>query len=133
MSDTDAGLWCVVPAAGRGSRFGGAIPKQYLTLHAKPLLLLTLERLAEHPRVSGLMVAIAADDHRWPGISTCVAKPVATAVGGTLRSDSVLAGLRALRDKVRDDDFVLVHDAARPCVLAADIDRQHAVGLESEI
>jgi 2-C-methyl-D-erythritol 4-phosphate cytidylyltransferase len=123
MSDTDTGLWCVVPAAGRGSRFGGAIPKQYLTLHAKPLLLMTLERLAAHPRVSGLMVAIAADDHRWPGISTCKGKPVATAVGGTLRSDSVLAGLRALRGKVLDDDFVLVHDAARPCVLAADIDR----------
>jgi 2-C-methyl-D-erythritol 4-phosphate cytidylyltransferase len=129
MSDTDAGLWCVVPAAGRGSRFGGAIPKQYLTLHAKPLLLLTLERLAAHPRVSGLMVAIAADDHRWPGISVCGNKPVATAIGGTLRSDSVLAGLRALRGKVRDDDFVLVHDAARPCVIAADIDRLIDLGM----
>jgi len=77
------------------------------------------------------MVAIAADDHRWPGISTCGGKPVATAVGGTLRSDSVLAGLRALRGKVRDDDFVLVHDAARPCVLPEDIDRLIDLGMPS--
>jgi len=129
MSDTDAGLWCVVPAAGRGSRFGGAIPKQYLTLHAKPLLLLTLERLAVHPRVSGLMVAIAADDHRWPGISTCLGKPVATTNGGAQRSDSVLAGLRALREQVGDSQFVLVHDAARPCVRTDDISRLIELGV----
>lgn len=129
MSGTDARLWCVVPAAGRGSRFGGDVPKQYLALQGRPLLLLTLERLAAHPRIAGLMVSISADDRRWPGFSLCAGKPVATAVGGTQRSDSVLAGLRALRGKVRDEDFVLVHDGARPCVLAEDIDRLIRLGM----
>ena len=121
MGTTDAGLWCVVPAAGRGSRFGGEVPKQYLPLHGKPLLLQTLDRLAAHPQIAGLMVPLAADDRLWPGISTCAGKPVATTTGGANRSDSVLAGLRALRGKIRDGAFVLVHDAARPCVLEQDI------------
>lgn len=129
MSDTDAGLWCVVPAAGRGTRFGGDVPKQYLTLLGKLLLQLTLERLAAHPKVAGLMVSIAADDRLWPAISVCAGKPVATTTGGAQRSDSVLAGLRALRGKVRNEDFVLVHDAARPCVLAEDIDRLIDLGI----
>ena len=129
MSTTDSGIWCVVPAAGRGSRFGGEVPKQYLTLLGKPLLLLTLERLAAHPRVAGLMVAIAEGDRHWPGIATCAGKPVMTAIGGNQRSESVLAGLRALRGNVRDGDFVLVHDAARPCVLAHDVARLVELGV----
>ena len=94
-------LWCVVPAAGRSTRFGGAVPKQYLPLAGKPLLLHTLERLAAHPRIAGLMVALAADDRYWPGISALSGKPVLTTIGGDERADSVLAGLLALRDKVR--------------------------------
>ena len=129
MSVTEAGLWCVVPAAGRGSRFGGEVPKQYMSLHGKPLLLRTLERLATHPGVAGLMVSLAADDRIWPGITQCGGKPVATTTGGAQRSDSVLAGLRALRGKVRDEDFVLVHDAARPCVAARDIARLIELGV----
>ncbi|HSE12420.1 MAG TPA: 2-C-methyl-D-erythritol 4-phosphate cytidylyltransferase [Rudaea sp.] len=129
MSATDRGLWCIVPAAGRGSRFGGDIPKQYLMLGGRMLLLHTLERLAAHPQVAGLVVAIAADDSRWPGVRDCAGKPVLTAVGGAQRSDSVLAGLRALRGQVRDDEFVLVHDAARPCVPAQDITRLIEFGI----
>lgn len=129
MSTTDRSLWCVVPAAGRGSRFGGDIPKQYLKLGGQTLLSCTLERLAAHPRVAGLMVVIAADDDRWPAIRDCAGKPVLTTIGGAQRSDSVLAGLRALHGKVRDDDFVLVHDAARPCVPAQDIARLIELGV----
>ncbi|MFT3791633.1 MAG: 2-C-methyl-D-erythritol 4-phosphate cytidylyltransferase [Rudaea sp.] len=129
MPSTDAALWCVVPAAGRGARFGGDLPKQYLPLAGKPLLLHTLERLAAHPLIAGLVVALAADDARWPRFSELDGKPVATTTGGDGRADSVLAGLRALRGKVDDFHFVLVHDAARPCVRAADISRliEHGV------
>ena len=125
MASTDASalLWCVVPAAGRGTRFGGAIPKQYLPLAGKPLLLHTLERLAAHPRVAGLMIALAPGDAHWPQLTQISGKPVRVVDGGDERADSVLAGLRALARDMRAEDFVLVHDAARPCVRSEDITR----------
>lgn len=116
-------LWCVVPAAGRSARFGGERPKQYVEVAGKPLLRWTLERLAASERIGGLLVALAADDAYWPGLSALNGKPVLTAAGAAERSGSVLAGLRALPDSVGDDDYVLVHDAARPCVRTADIAR----------
>ena len=119
-----SGHWCVVPAAGRGRRFGGDVPKQYLRLHDKPLLLHTLERLAAHPRIAGLMLVVAADDASWAqGLVEVLGKPLLRVTGGAERADSVLAGLRALPASVAVDDCVLVHDAARPCVRAADISR----------
>lgn len=122
MATADA-LWCVVPAAGRGARVGGDVPKQYLPIAGKPMLLHTLERLAAHPRIAGLMVVLEAGDARWPKWLTFDDKPVSTTIGGAERADSVLAGLRALSGKVEESQFVLVHDAARPCVRAADISR----------
>jgi 2-C-methyl-D-erythritol 4-phosphate cytidylyltransferase len=116
-------LWCVVPAAGRGTRVGGDCPKQYLPLAGRALIEHTLQRLAAHPRIGGLLVTLAATDAHWPGIDRLNDKPVLTAVGGAERSDSVLAGLDALPASVAADDFVLVHDAARPCVRLADIGR----------
>lgn len=116
-------LWCVVPAAGRGARVGGDIPKQYLPLAGRPLILHTLERLSAHPSIAGLMIVLGARDEHWPALDELSGKPVLTTLGGAERCDSVLAGLRALPAKVADDDFVLVHDAARPCVRRADISR----------
>ncbi|OOG62197.1 2-C-methyl-D-erythritol 4-phosphate cytidylyltransferase [Rhodanobacter sp. B04] len=114
-------VWCVVPAAGRGTRVGGDCPKQYLPLGGRPLIEHTLQRLAAHPQIAGLLVTLAAADGHWPGITSLSGKPVLTATGGVERSNSVLAGLDALPDAVGADDFVLVHDAARPCVRLADI------------
>ena len=114
-------LWCLVPAAGSGTRVGGDCPKQYLPLAGRALIEHTLERLAAHPRIAGLMVVLGAADTYWPGIATLNGKPVLTAIGGAQRSDSVLAGLEALPADVAAGDFVLVHDAARPCVRQADI------------
>lgn len=124
-----APLWCVVPAAGRGTRVGGSIPKQYLPLAGRPLILHTLERLALHPRVAGLMVVLGEGDTHWPGIDDLYGKPVRTTIGGAERCDSVLAGVRALPADVAEDMFVLVHDAARPCVREADITRLMDVGM----
>ena len=120
--------WCVVPAAGRGTRVGGDCPKQYLPLAGRPLIEHTLERLAAHPSIAGLLVTLGANDAHWPGISTLNGKPVLTAVGGAERSDSVLAGIDALPASVGADDFVLVHDAARPCVRLADIGKLIELG-----
>lgn len=122
-------LWCVVPAAGRGARFGGEVPKQYVDVLGRPLLLRTLERLAAHPRVAGLMVVLASDDRRWPGLDAIAGKPVLTAAGGTERAASVLAGLRALPPAVAATACVLVHDAARPLLDAADLERLVLAGL----
>ena len=125
----DVAIWCVIPAAGRGTRVGGDIPKQYLPIAGKPLLLHTLERLAAHPCIAGLMVVLAARDPYWPGIAELRGKPVRVAVGGDERADSVLAGLLALRSLVTDEHFILVHDAARPCIAAGDISRLLDLGI----
>ncbi|MEO8748250.1 MAG: 2-C-methyl-D-erythritol 4-phosphate cytidylyltransferase [Rhodanobacter sp.] len=116
-------LWCVVPAAGRGTRVGGECPKQYLPLAGQPLILHTLQRLASHPQVAGLLVVLDHADTRWPGWTSLCGKPVVTTSGGAARCDSVRAGLAALPRSVTDEDFVLVHDAARPCVRALDVTR----------
>lgn len=116
-------LWCVIPAAGRGVRAGGDRPKQYQSIGGKPMIRHTLERLAAHPRIAGIVVALAAGDTAFEGVEAVGGKPLRTATGGGERSDSVLAGLLALPASVPDEAFVLVHDAARPCVRAADITR----------
>lgn len=126
--------WVVVPAAGRGLRAGEGLPKQYRLLAGRPMLRWTLERLLAHPAVEGAMVALAADDPYWPGWTALAGKPVRTCVGGADRATSVLAGLRALSAGIDGRDFVLVHDAARPCLGSAELDalfatgKRHAVG-----
>ncbi len=129
MATNNSALWCVVPAAGRSTRVGGDIPKQYLPLGGKPMLMQTITRLAAHPRIAGVVVVLAQGDKYWAGMQTLRGKPVRTAVGGEERADSVAAGLAALGDKVEDSQFILVHDAARPCVRAADIDRLIDLGV----
>lgn len=116
-------IWAVVPAAGRGTRLGGDVPKQYLDVAGQPLLAHTLQALLAHPAVQGAMVVLAQDDARWPGWQALADKPIVTCIGGSERADSVLAGLAALPESVRPDDFVLVHDAARPNLRYDDLDQ----------
>ncbi|MFT3756011.1 MAG: 2-C-methyl-D-erythritol 4-phosphate cytidylyltransferase [Pseudoxanthomonas sp.] len=115
------GLWAVVPAAGRGTRFGGETPKQYLHVAGQPLLAYTLAALLAHPLVEGAMIVVSENDADWPGWNDFAGKPVLTAIGGATRAASVLAGIAALPDDVRADDFVLVHDAARPNLARDDL------------
>ena len=116
-------IWAIVPAAGRGTRFGGDVPKQYLDVAGQPLLLHTLQALLAHPVVQGAVVVLADGDAPWPGWHARAGKPIATCIGGGQRADSVLAGLAALPESVRPDDFVLVHDAARPNLRFEDLDQ----------
>lgn len=115
--------WAVVPAAGRGARFGGGIPKQYVDVAGEPLIAHALRALLAHPNVQGAVVVLAEGDVYWPGWREFAGKPVVTCSGGEARADSVLAGLATLPDDVRMDDFVLVHDAARPNLALGDIDQ----------
>jgi len=118
-----ARIWAVLPAAGRGTRFGGEVPKQYLEAAGKPLIAHALDALLSHPRIDGAMVALAADDPRWPGWTSRHGKPLLHCTGGGERADSVLAALHALPSEFDDDALILVHDAARPNLHAADLDR----------
>ncbi|MAT51558.1 MAG: 2-C-methyl-D-erythritol 4-phosphate cytidylyltransferase [Porticoccaceae bacterium] len=112
--------WLIVPAAGLGRRFGGDVPKQYLSLAGRPVLERTLERLLMVD-AEEIVVALNPDDTRWPRL-TCSDHPrIRTVAGGSERADSVRAALRLLADRAAPDDWVLVHDAARPCVTASDI------------
>jgi 2-C-methyl-D-erythritol 4-phosphate cytidylyltransferase len=76
-----------------------------------------------HPRTAGIVVVLSADDRRWSQTALAGDAKIATTRGGVERMDSVLAGLRALQDRAVPDDWVLVHDAARPCLSASDLDR----------
>ncbi|HCL44581.1 MAG TPA: 2-C-methyl-D-erythritol 4-phosphate cytidylyltransferase, partial [Pseudomonas sp.] len=91
-----AAIWVVVPAAGRGTRFGAPLPKQYLQAGGQILLAHTLDALLAHPAVAGAMVVIGQDDADLPGWNEWAGKPVLTCVGGATRAASVLAGLQAL-------------------------------------
>lgn len=115
--------WAVVPAAGRGARFGGDVPKQYLEVAGEPLIAHTLRALLAHANVQGAVVVLAEGDAHWPGWREFAGKRLITCSGGEARADSVLAGLAALPDDVRMDDFVLVHDAARPNLALGDIEQ----------
>ncbi len=116
-------VWAVVPAAGSGQRFGAGIPKQYLDLEGKPLLGHVLDLFLNAPGIDGLVLVAAAADTRWRDLLPDPApRPVLVAMGGATRAESVLAALEALSDFARPDDWVLVHDAARPCLAARDLE-----------
>lgn len=116
-------FWAVVPAAGIGTRMGGDTPKQYLPLLGRPIIEHTLARLCDHVRISGVVVVLAADDPWWPQLSMKFSRPLLVAAGGVQRRDSVLSGLDMLSRRAASADWVLVHDAVRPCLRERDIDR----------
>ena len=82
-----------------------------------------LERLLVHPQIAGAVVVLAADDAHWSAMPRDFLKPVLECVGGATRAQSVLAALQRLPEDVESDALVLVHDAARPCLRAEDLDR----------
>lgn len=115
----------LVPAAGSGSRLGHGVPKQYLPLAGAPLLQHALSTLAGHAGIATVHAVLAPDDDRFDReIAESVRRKVTPLrCGGDSRAASVLNGLRAMRSSVAEHDWVLVHDAARPCLSAALLDR----------
>jgi 2-C-methyl-D-erythritol 4-phosphate cytidylyltransferase len=109
-------MWFVVPAAGIGQRMAADRPKQYLPLAGTTVLECTLETLLRVKGVEGVVVAIHPDDTYWPQSVLAHHDKITTVVGGAQRCDSVLAALNSLEGQLSDNDWVLVHDAARPCV-----------------
>jgi 2-C-methyl-D-erythritol 4-phosphate cytidylyltransferase len=116
-----AQLHGVIPAAGIGTRMGGSVPKQYLSLGGATLLEHSLNALLAVPAVKSVTVALDPADTIAGGIDLLRDARVNTVPGGAARADSVLAALRAV--PAGTDDWVLVHDAARPCLQQADVRR----------
>ncbi len=125
-------IHAVIPAAGNGSRFGGDAPKQYWPLDGKPLLLHSIERLATALPLAQTYVAVAPGD-RWFE-HAIGAHPHVTLLrcGGATRAETVRNAL-AMLDGVADDDWVLVHDAVRPCIEAAALRRLHATVIDDAV
>ncbi|MDM8568106.1 2-C-methyl-D-erythritol 4-phosphate cytidylyltransferase [Thiotrichales bacterium HSG1] len=112
--------WVIIPAAGIGSRMANDCPKQYLTIQGKTILQHTLECF-NLPSIAGIVVCIASHDSYWEKIT--LPMPVMLADGGKERCHSVLNGLQVLQQYAQPNDWVLVHDAARPCVRRIDIEK----------
>ncbi len=118
---SEAKYWALMPAAGVGARMGADIPKQYLALVDKRVIEHALERLSADPRISGVVVVLAPHDEWWRPATLRDGSQPRRVDGGAERCHSVLNGLRALEGEADEEDWVLVHDAARPCVHPADI------------
>ena len=109
-------VWAVVPAAGSGRRMATEVPKQYLKLNGVPILEHTLRALLACPDIRGVVVVLDPSDRRADAIASLADPRVSRAAGGAERADSVLAGLQAVATEAGAEDWVLVHDAARPCI-----------------
>lgn len=112
---------------------GADLPKQYLELGGRTLLELSLEALLRNSRLEAVMVALHPDDKLAAGIPLMSNERVLRTDGGHARSDSVLAALKALTALAAESDWVLVHDAARPCLPAADLERLLAAVFEQGV
>lgn len=133
QSDAAVKTWAVVPAAGIGARVGGDIPKQYLKIKRRTILEITLDKLLNLTFIQGIVVVLNAGDQWWQNLSFANHPRIFTTQGGAERAHSVLAGLAALK-RASAKDWVMVHDAARPCVTLDKLKalhqaaREHAVG-----
>lgn len=115
--------WSIVPAAGKGDRMGISTPKQYLPLHGKPIIEHSLNALFEYSQFEKIVVVINSDDNLWSTLPFHQHPKIIATVGGKERCHSVLNGLYALESLADPNDWILVHDAARPCLRATDIER----------
>lgn len=118
MADSSPDVIAVVPAAGIGSRMQTECPKQYLQIGDKTILEHAVASLMAHPRVGQVIVAISPNDTHFSSLPLAVHPRVRVVIGGGQRADSVLAGLQAAGNA----EWVLVHDAARPCLHQDDLE-----------
>lgn len=140
-------VWVVIPAAGSGQRMQSVIPKQYLEILDKSVIEHTLDCFLNHPEIMGVVVVVSEEDQYWKSLklhscsqaqvlveSKCVAETFPNKASlhsvninvhsDSIRSDTVMRGLKFLRDDhgVSEDSWVMVHDAARPCLSKSDVD-----------
>jgi 2-C-methyl-D-erythritol 4-phosphate cytidylyltransferase len=129
-----AKIYALIPAAGAGVRMGAAAPKQYIEIAGRPLLHHALRTIAAHPRVEQVFVVLARGDVQFARYDSreLGTKLESLYCGGETRAASVFNGLLAARDSIGASDWVLVHDAVRPCLTRVELDRLFAELAEDE-
>ncbi len=123
MHSRNRNIWGIIPCAGVGTRFGGGVPKQYELLNNSPIVLHALDRLSRVKGLLGIGVGVARDDLRWAQLGGDLPGSPWHFTGGVTRAQTVRLGLEELEQRGEGDAWVLVHDAARPCVRTQDIER----------
>ncbi len=125
-------IWGIIPAAGMGRRMGADLPKQYLQIADKTILGHSINKLLGCELVAGVAVGIAENDEYWSSLYIDHARFLGSYSGGRERIHTVLNGLEFLQDHANGNDWILVHDAVRPCVEIEDIRRLIEKGLKNE-
>ena len=126
--------WAVVPAAGLGRRMNVDIPKQYLEVRGQTLMEHTIQRLLDFPLLEKIVVVVDKEDDYFNNIALLKDTRILFATGGSERYESVINGLDRVSAFAADDDWVMVHDVARPCIRRSDLDwlveqlKDHPVG-----
>ncbi|MFT5138741.1 MAG: 2-C-methyl-D-erythritol 4-phosphate cytidylyltransferase [Lysobacterales bacterium] len=116
MDQRRAVVHALIPAAGCGQRFGGGHLKQYLRIAGRPVLAHTIDAIKQHPVISGITIVLAAGDNKFAELFDSDDFELRTVTGGSSRAESVLNGLQSIRNDLPEVEWVLVHDAARPCL-----------------
>lgn len=108
--------WAIVPAAGIGQRMNSAMPKQYVKINQKPILAHTLDVICQIPNIKKVIVPLNPNDDYWQKLMHLPYSNIQTVIGGELRNDSVMNALNAIKNHADPHDWVIVHDAVRPCI-----------------
>lgn len=123
ITSTDPKYWVIIPAAGMGRRMQSKTPKQYHKLNDQTILEHTVSLFSSHPLIEKVVVVLHENDKVWSTLNIQHPEKVVATVGGDTRAHSVLRGLAYLESTVAVSDWVLVHDAARPCLPSTVLDR----------
>ncbi len=115
-------IWAVIPAAGVGKRYSSDIPKQYLSLNGMPVLLHSINKFVKLDEIHEILVALNPDDEFWQKLNFSHPK-VKTINGGPERCNSVNSALEELSGRAENGDWILVHDAVRPCISDFDLNK----------
>lgn len=127
-----AKCWAIVPAAGQGSRMQSSRPKQYLPLQGRLMIEHSLSRLLETDWITGIVVALAEDDQYWQTLDLSNEPRIKTVTGGKERVDSVSNALAVIQEQLQDNDLILIHDAARPCIGKDDLEKLYQIGCNTD-
>lgn len=126
--------WAVIPAAGIGERVGSSIPKQYIVIAGKTILEHSISPFVNNSRIVGITIALNPQDKHFDALNIkTTSKKIHSVIGGVTRAHSVLSALESIEDKLDENDYVLVHDAARPCLLMRDLDHLIDVCIRHEV